>query len=601
MLETVQMDTIRQILKRAGRRLSINTFFNRLQWTALFVAAVVLLLVLATKGFPVIHQVVSWAWFGPVFAAIALVAAWGWWNGARPQPLHVAIEVDHRLGMHEKFSTAMQCSGEKDAFAQAAVDDAIAAASDPSVAGKVQKHFPIRAPKQWWGAPLVILCALSAGFVIPSGDWFTPAEDQVSEEEKQAIAEINSEVDATFAEIAEVMGISEEELRASLDNPEADPNMNDDMGDRSEAEAKRDALKDLTALKDKLEEQTQNEQAMALAELQNKLSKLGEGDSTNDLAKALAAGDFSKAKQVLDALKKDLEAGNLNKDQKAKLAAQLQDLADQMEKLAQDNKAMEDALAQAGMDPSLAADPQKLQEALANADNLTEKQKEQLSKMAEAMAQAGATCKNMSAGMQQMANAMAGMSGSPGQLSEQLSQLEMSQMQMNAMKAALADAQGKCNKMGQGQGMCNNPGDGQGLSQSAAMQQWMQQMQQGNGRGGAFGKRGQGAGGRAPRLASQGSLTPDQVKVQMKNGPIIGERFIDSEGFIPGESNVELTRAIETQISRAIEDLQENRIPVRSQDAVKHYFGEVKKQRAKVSDAAVETSTESTTESSGDE
>ncbi|MFG0330014.1 MAG: hypothetical protein ACF8PN_08965 [Phycisphaerales bacterium] len=584
------MEDIRRLIVRAGRRLGFNEFIGRLHLVAVVIAAVALVVVLAQKVTPVLREALAWSWFGAVLAALTLAAAAIWWMQRRPSPLHVAIEVDDRLGLREKLSTAMLCRGREDPFAQAAIDDAINVARKPQTREEVDRKFAVRPPERWWVSPSIVIVAALVGIFAPNGDLFAGDETALTPEQEKEIVELETEVEEAIREVAEELNRDPKEIadmlaEASRENPE-------DAEIRDPEEVRRDAFRKMSALQDELKK-AEAEKSEMLRELSSKLSMLRpEEGPGSELSKSLANGDFQGAQKALEKLKADLENGNLTEDQKEQAAAQLEQLAEQLDKLAQQNQALENMLKQAGIDPAAANDPQALQQAIENAQNLSPAEKQQMQQAAQAMAQAN----QMMQGMSQSAQSMAAQMGMNGQLgaqgaqsmSSQLSQLEMMQAQMQSMNAKLAGLAGQCNKIGQGMGACQ--GQGQGIGQNQAMASWMQQMQQG-GRGPGMGNRGQGAGGRATRFGTQMTLSPDQVPVENQGGPIIGESFIEGEQIIRGESAETFKELVSGGRSRADEELNENLIPAQYKEAIQHYFGELE---AKAQTAEVEVPAEPT-------
>ncbi len=580
------MDDILRVLQRAGRRLSLNTYLNQLHWWAIGVAALACFVALLTRGLPAVENAIGWVWFAPVLIGTALLGALSLWVKRRPTTLHVAITVDDRLALREKISTAMLCRGRDDGFSQAAVDDAINVARDPKTQERVNRTFPIVAPQRWWISPAIVSAAALITILVPSMDLFANAENEITKEDRQKIQTIQKDVQDKTIEILEQTGMTPDEIKKFLDGEKGTDL--DTPGDKEEPktpeQAKKDAFEDLTRVQDKLlREQSEDEKTQALSELSNRLNELdleNQDGPAADLGAALKAGNFNKAKKALQKLQEQLKAGDLNKEQKEALAKQLQQMAEKMDQLAKQSKKMEDALKQAGMDPNLANNPQALKQALKDNKNLTPQQKKQLQQMAQAQQQAGQMMKKMAGATQQMAKGIPGMPGqgqpgqNPGQgMGEMLSQMEMTQQKMNAMQNALDKLAGECNGMGKGLGG-SKPG---GLSQSDAMAQWQMMMQQqNNGSGPGMGNRGRGSGGRAQRQQTKGNTTPDQIKVQQQQGPIIGETFIDSDGQIKGESQAGFAQVTQTATNRNNQDLEENKISVKHEDAVKHYFGELK-------------------------
>jgi hypothetical protein len=103
-----------------------------------------------------------------------------------------------------------------------------------------------------------------------------------------------------------------------------------------------------------------------------------------------------------------------------------------------------------------------------------------------------------------------------------------------------------------------------------AATQWMLKQ------GGAFGRRGQGAGGKAPI-----SPTPTGQKIvrapsKTGQGDIIARQFIDGPNIV-GESSAKL-RQVSVAVSEGYDEAQaEEQIPPKYVEAHKHYFGELKK------------------------
>jgi len=573
------MEDIRIVLNNAARRLGFKGLVDRIHVVAIVAAALALVLVIIGKALPGVNESINWVFIGPALGLLAFAGAVVWWMPSRPSPLHVAVEVDQRLELKEKLSTAMLCRGREDAFAQAAIDDAIAVARRPETTRDVRKRFTVAAPRLWWISPVLLAGTILAGAVIPSGDWFAREESKLSIEERERIEEIREQYEAAIKEAAEKVGKDPKELKEML--AEADPKMGEPEAIKAPEQFQREAFKKLSALGEELRKQTDTEQARALESLQNKLSQLNptaDSGPTGELSKALSKGDFSSAKKALEQLKQQMDEGNLNDEQKKAL----EQLADQLEKLAQNQDALKEQLQQAGIDPAALNDPQALQQAIENAANLTEEQKQQLAQAAQAAQQAAQA-------MQAMAGACQGMAGMPGQqgmqgmagmegmqgagaMGDQLSQLEMAAQQLANLNAAMGDLAGQCQGMGQGLGQCN----GQGISQAMAQMQWMQSLQ--GGRGAGMGNRGQGAGGSGSRLATPMSFSDQKEKVFTDpNSQIIGTTYIEGKQVIKGESQVRFSELVRAASSRAQEDVEENLLPVQYEKAMKTYFGEMQR------------------------
>lgn len=102
-----------------------------------------------------------------------------------------------------------------------------------------------------------------------------------------------------------------------------------------------------------------------------------------------------------------------------------------------------------------------------------------------------------------------------------------------------------------------------------AMQQWAQQQ------GGAFGNRGQGAGGKAPIAPTPSGTQMVKSPTQLGQGDIIARQFIDGPVFV-GESHAQM-RKVAGAISEGYDEAQsDEQVPPKYWEAHMHYFGELK-------------------------
>lgn len=314
------MEDIRTVLNHAARRLGLKGFVDRLHIVAIIAVALALVLVLLGKALPPVNASINWALLAPALALLALAGAIAWWAPLRPSPIHIAVEVDQRLELKEKLSTAMLCRGREDAFAQAAIDDAIAVARRPETKQNVRRRFAVSAPRGWWISPMLLAATVLAGFTIPAGDWFAREETKLSIEERERIEQIREQYEAAIKEAAEKVGQDPKELKEML--AEADPKMGEPEAIKAPEEFQREAFKKLSALGEELRKQTETEQARSLEALQSKLSQLNpaaDSGPAGELSKALSQGDFSAAKKALEQLQQQMKEGELPAEQKQAL------------------------------------------------------------------------------------------------------------------------------------------------------------------------------------------------------------------------------------------------------------------------------------------
>ena len=557
------MSDIRAILKLAARRLETASLLRCVQSSAIVLGILVIVLIAVERVTAAPFW--PWLWLGPALAVLALLVAARMWSGRRRTVLQIAVEVDRRLDLREKLSTALHVAGRDDPFARAAIEDAVSAARDPRTREQVRRRFTVESPARAWLAPLIALIAVGA--------WFLPQDLFASDPGREvALAETIQQRDDAIEAV----------IRPILNSPELRDELSDLLGDlaqdatdpdalKTRQDVRRDAIKKLTDLNKRLDEIINGPKGRTAAAIDSILDQLktprdGPG---KELAEALAAGDFKAAQEALARLAEDIRNGNLTDDQKQQLARQMNDIAEQVKQLAQQQQQLQDALQQAGLNPQLAQNPKALQQALANNPNLNEQQKQQLQQMAQAQQAAQQMAQGLGQGLNQMAQGIQqGQMNPGGRLGEQLNALEAMQQLLQQAQAAAGTCQG------QAQGL------GQGLAMQQAMQQWQQ------GRGGAFGRRGQGAGGKAPI-----SPTPTGMKLvhspsQTTPGDIIARQFIDGP-VIVGESTAE-RRAVAAAVSEGFDEAQgDDQVPRKYWEAHMHYFGELKKRiEAKAKSAA---------------
>ena len=547
------MNDIRSLLRIAGRRLELASFGHVLHAVGLVLAVIALVLALADRAPGVAF--VAWAWVAPALAAVGLAVAAVLWSRRRMSELQVALAVDERLDLREKLSTALHCEHRDDPFAQAAVADAVATAREPRTGETLRRRFTVGAPHRWWMSPLLIVLA-AAVLQLPQADLFAADEDSADED---AIRTAQDDVRKSMEVLTKVV-----EDKPLLHDELAD--LMDALGEqgknaaalRKPEQVRRDALKKVTELNRRLDDIINGEKGKTLKALEQMLSKLEgpESGAGKELAEALAKGDFAQAKQALEQMMEQARTGDLTDAQREQLAKALEDMAAQLDQLAQQQQQIQQALAAAGLDPQLAADPQALQLALQQAQNLNEQQRQQLQQMIQAQQQAQQMMQGLAGAMEQMAGAIQnGQLGQGGQMAGQLNQMEQLQLLLQQAQAAA--------------GQCQGTGLGQGLTMSQAMQQWM--------KGNGMGQWGQGSGGKAPISRTPTGTTLTKADAPLGPGEIIASMLIDGTPM-KGESRARLKEAFSAAAAGYDEALNEAALPRRYHEPQKHYFGELEAQ-----------------------
>jgi hypothetical protein len=569
------MNELKTLLALARRRLELGRLLSIVCVVGIGVFGVALALVIADR-LPA-ASFVPWMWAVVGLAAVGAITSFVMWMRARPDEMHVAVCVDDRLDLREKISTALHVYTREDSFAQAAVEDAVKLARDPKSRDLVRKRFPVKPPHRWWVAPLLAMVTVGVWF-LPPLDLFAvdPVED---EQARTAAKDVDESLEAIVRAIEEQPELSselkdmlEEMTKASkLETP------------RTAEQIRRDAIKKVTDLNRKLNELMSGEKAMANDQVEKALKQLQPKEGAAfELTKALAQADFKGAQQALQQLQEALQNGELNEEQREQVAQALEQAAQQLEQILQQQDQLAQALENAGLDAQLVNNPQALQQAIQNNPNLNEQQKQQLQQMVQAQQQAQQMCQGLCEGLGQMAQAMQGQQGEGAgdQLGEQLNQLEMAQQMLQQAQAAANACQGQCQGLGQGLGMQN-----------------LQQLAQGQ--GGAFGQRGQGAGGQAPKSATPFGTKVEKSDSKLHEGDVIGRQLVAGP-LVVGESTSKL-EAVAALIEDTYEEaLNEEQLPPKYHDINQVYFGElVKLTEAKAREAKAKSAGESGSSASG--
>ncbi len=561
------MNDIRDLLKKAARRIEISTYVHYAHFVAVVAAAIALALMAADRMFA--EAFMPWIWIGPALAVIVAGVAAIFWARRRRNEMQIALAVDERLELREKFTTALYCEGRDDPFAQAAMDDGIRLARDTRTREQVRRKFNITAPAGWWLSPLLVLITIMISLLGPLDLFSRDVQEAADIEQTRNL--VRQQIDVLVQDLSQTNQLKSE-LSDVLDDLQGAGSTPDPKA--TPEELRRDAIKRMTDLNRKLEEILNGEKGKAAATVEDSLSQMkqpGDGPA-KELAEAMANGDFDAAKKAMQDLMDKVNQGQLDDAQKQQLQEQMQNMADQLNNMAQQQNQLREALKQAGMDPNLANNPQALQQQLQNNKNLNQEQKQQLQQQMQAQQQAQQMCQGLGQACQQMAQAMqqgAGQQGQNGQQMGQMGQAGQQMMQqlddMEAMQQLLQEAQAAMNAA---QGQCQ--GMGQGLAMQQAMQQWKQ--------GGAFGQRGQGAGGKAPRSATPTGFKAVKAPIKTTEGDIIARQLVEGPQRV-GESNRQITQVTLREISDAYdESIQEDELPRKYDETMKHYFGELEKQ-----------------------
>ncbi len=329
-------------LARVSRRLFLQTLGDILWWCWSGALLLIALWLLAEPWLPGERaEWVRWAIAGGIGLAGTMLAVLLAVLRA-PSKLEAALSLDERFGLKERVTTSLTLDLHTAALpaGQALLADTAERIAELDVG----ERFPLR---MRWNAVLVPLAglALAAVFFFP-----LPARSQATtnpaDENKQPIAnkdEVEKKLDDVKKKAREKkqadklknekIDLLDDELQKIINKP------------HDTKEEVRDRIKDLTGLEDKVkkEQDELKDRAQAIKDQLQQLNKNAGSDSKDgpakEMQKALEKGDFKKAQEELEKLRKKMEEGKLDEKEKEQLKQQLQDMKEKMKRAADPQEA----------------------------------------------------------------------------------------------------------------------------------------------------------------------------------------------------------------------------------------------------------------------
>ncbi len=294
-------------IREAQIRCGLNLLLRQAGWVLAVAGAVAALAVLIQRLLAVqlLVPAALWAFWG-VAAGLILVL----WFLRLPGRMQVSLLLDERLRFHERFSTTLALADSDDPFAQAARAESLQAVRWADLRG----HFPIALSRAWYCGGGTWLIAIALVLFLPEKDLlgFLKKKDQQEQQAKQ-LEKAQSDVRKTA-----------EAVKAAMQNLH-DPTLAEELKKLDEVaqagqpqELKREAIKTLGDLSDKLRQMQGSGQMDAANMMEQMLKKLrGSADPfAQQLRTALAKGDFAQAANILGQLQKDLAEGKLSEQQR---------------------------------------------------------------------------------------------------------------------------------------------------------------------------------------------------------------------------------------------------------------------------------------------
>ena len=543
------MSLPREFLKKVQAvqvRCGVNLFLRQTGRVLLATGVAAVLAVLAER-LVALRLLTTWSiWSFGYLAAIAVLLLWVL---KLPSRLEASLLLDERLRLSERVSTTLALAHSHDPFAEAARAESLTVVRQANLKGR----FPIVLSRSWvYGAGAWVV-TIALFLVLPQHDLFGFRRSR-QEDQKRAEAAQQAET-----QVRKAVQQANSAVRAMGDpNLVADLKKLDELGKTGEPqEAKREAIKALGDLAEKIQQMQAGVQARTAEALQRMLRQLhGSADPFSQQVRlALAKGDFAQAARMLDQLQSELNGGSLSEDKRKELAARMQELAEELRKLSEQKRQMEEELARLGLDKQLAlASPEQLRQALQK-QGLSAEMIDQLMKKMEAGQAASARCASlgdaMAAAVGEEGLSMEGLSGAI----DELNALDAMQQQVIQLQASLAEISGLLEGLGKGMGKGN---------------QWQV------GEGGGYGP-GIGSDPVDDHIITSDPLTANKMEraaSRPQGGPVVASWYF-KDAQVKGEAQRTFTEVVQAGRASAAEAISENQIPRRYEDAVKTYFNQL--------------------------
>ncbi len=539
-------------LREVRLRCSVNVLLEQCGRVLIWAGIVATAAILVERLFAIETITNSTTWCLGGMAAV--VTIWLWRLGA-PSRMQVALLVDERLKLHERFSTKLAMADLDDAFARAACQEA----QDKSALVNPKRHFPMKTSQRWVYASGTWLLVAILVIFLPQKDLLgflkkQEAQQKQAREFQVAITEIKESTDNVKLEIKQ---LGDPELSSSLEQLEA-------MGQATQPEiAKRQAIGKLGDLADKVKKMQTDVQLDSVQLMQEMLKQLRGSPQafSQQLSRALAKGDFSQAADLMRQFQRQLEKGDMSKEQQEALSRQLQDLAAELEQLAQKNRQLTDELEKLGLDKDLAKlSAEQLRKALEKQGLRAEAIEQLLQKMA-ASRSAASQCSILSSAMGSCGSGAGGLSPDDlALLTGKFDELDSFKKQMILTQATLDEIERAIACLGEG--MCQGQEGFQGPFREGLSQRY------GPGTGGP----GRGYGPRGKDEDGQTSTGKTKAKGQTKDGPVVASWYFKGSQ-VKGQAHREFSEVVAAGRDSAAEAISDNDIPPKYAESVKNYFG----------------------------
>jgi len=547
------MEILRKQIRRAHRRLLLQSLAGKLAWCWFVTMLVATLAIAAGKFWPLIADERAWA-LGSLATAlvVGLVAAIVWTWMRSQDALAAAVEIDRRFGLKERISSTLALGpNELDSeIGQALVRDASQRIERLDVADQFGLRLDRRTLLPL--VPAAVAFALVLFVNVRGQEKPAVAATAETTQIKKSTHELAKKLDAQRKQ-AEELGL--EEANALLKQLEE---RTKDLGEKTSADKKQTLVALNELVKDAEKRRQQLAPTSELKQQLNQLKNIQQGPA-QQMAAALKTGNLKKAIAEVAKLQEKLEKGELNDQEKKDLGKQLEQMQQALEKIAQAHEQAKEELKEQIEQERRAgntAEAAKLQEKL---DKLAQKGP-QMDKARDMAAQMQAAARNLANG--QAAEA----SQALGKLSEDLAGMSKDLEEMAMLEGALEEV-GDCKnamacKECEGEGCAACQGNGQKISDK-----WMRS---------DFAKGGGVGAGKRDKAETDAGFVDSQVKQNVGKGAMVFKGEADGpnkKGQVQESIKSEFTGAAQ----ESAEALSDQRLPHDYRDHAKGYFEALRK------------------------
>jgi len=578
------MNDVRLVVKRSARRLGLDRASRLLARGFVSLAAFICLAILADRlfflGAPVFYAVAAAA--GVTVVAVVILSCKRW-----PTPLSAAIELDERLRLSERLSSALAVEASGESMAQAVVEDARAYARSVPVAST----FPLRFHREYWGVLGLAVMALALSSWMPQYDLLArKAEQEKVREEREDVQRQARKMKKQVQELKRYVELhGPEEAEAHIERmTEVIRAMEAGTMKRAEAMARlSDLAKSLKDARDALAGKNLVPKGM--------MRKAGL-KVTRNLAQAMQQKQYKQAAEELQKLSAQAETDQkLSEEQLARFRQNLEDLIKKLQQQGDTDLAekLAELVERAKGEQLSQEELEKLKQELGDmatkataqrgAGDLPEDMKELLEKLGELQnaQQRLARLRNELAQLSQALSNSEALCQALSQMSRSLSEGDMEGL-ARALSAAqlqfdeLEQLEGELAVLKAAQGMCR--AGQQGLAKrilathdSSGIYSPGDSRTPGPGMGGP----GIGRGGMAPVAPEDVDFESTKVKGKIRPGRVLSSYFEDGVQ-VKGEVRVEYDQAVETAAREAAEAVDREEIPRAYKKHVREYFQALK-------------------------